>query len=66
MVGLSGYGTMSDRPGAIEIAAWIGEAHWGRGYATEATHAVIDRAFCDPGSRSCGARTGSATAAPGG
>ena len=40
---------MSDRPGAIEIATWIGEAHWGRGYATEATHAVIDRAFCETG-----------------
>lgn len=49
VVGLSGYGQMPDRPGAIEIATWIGEAHWGRGYATEATHAVIDRAFCETG-----------------
>lgn len=49
MVGLSAYGQMSDRPGAIEVATWIGETHWGRGYATEATHAVIDRAFCETG-----------------
>ena len=49
VVGLSAYGQMSDRPGAIEVATWIGEAHWGRGYATEATHAVIDRAFCETG-----------------
>ena len=49
IVGLSGYGMMSDRPGAIEVATWIGEEQWGHGYATEATHAVIDRAFCDTG-----------------
>ena len=48
-VGCTGYGQMADRPGAIEVATWIGEAHWGRGYATEATHAVIDRAFCETG-----------------
>jgi RimJ/RimL family protein N-acetyltransferase len=49
VVGLTGYGQMPDRPGAIEVATWIGEGHWGRGYATEATHAVIDRAFCETG-----------------
>ncbi|HET7716553.1 MAG TPA: GNAT family N-acetyltransferase [Bauldia sp.] len=49
VVGVSGYGPMTDRPGAIEVATWIGEAFWGRGYATEATHAVIDRAFCETG-----------------
>ena len=48
VVGLAGYGAMADRPG-IEVATWIGEGHWGRGYATEATHAVIDRAFCETG-----------------
>jgi RimJ/RimL family protein N-acetyltransferase len=40
---------MPDRPGAIEVATWIGEAYWGRGYATEATHAIIDRAFTETG-----------------
>ncbi|MCB1500601.1 MAG: GNAT family N-acetyltransferase [Bauldia sp.] len=49
LVGVSGYGEMVDRPGALEIATWIGEEFWGRGYATEATHAVIDRAFCETG-----------------
>ncbi len=49
IVGLTGYGAMADRVGAVEIATWIGEEHWGLGYATEATHAVIDRAFCETG-----------------
>lgn len=49
IVGHAGYGGMPDRPDAIEVATWIGEAHWGNGYATEATHAVIDRAFCETG-----------------
>ena len=49
IVGLSGYGVMADRRGSVEVATWIGEAHWGRGYATEATHAIIDRAFCETG-----------------
>jgi RimJ/RimL family protein N-acetyltransferase len=35
------------KPGAREIAAWIGEAHWGRGYATEAVQALIDHVFGD-------------------
>ena len=33
----------------IEVATWIGEAFWGRGYATEATQAVVDLAFADTG-----------------
>jgi len=49
LIGLTGYGEMPDRPGAIEVATWIGEAYWGRGYATEATHAIIDRAFTETG-----------------
>ncbi|MCB1496232.1 MAG: GNAT family N-acetyltransferase [Bauldia sp.] len=48
-IGISGYGPMSDRPDAIEVATWIGEAFWGRGYATEATQAVVDLAFADTG-----------------
>ena len=29
-------------PGAIEIGYWIARAHWGKGYATEAGHAVLN------------------------
>jgi RimJ/RimL family protein N-acetyltransferase len=47
LIGSAMYGAMVDRPAATEAACWIGEAHWGRGYATEATQAVIDRAFAD-------------------
>ncbi|MBL8843960.1 MAG: GNAT family N-acetyltransferase [Planctomycetes bacterium] len=28
-----------------ELGYWIGVPHWGRGYATEAAHAVVDHAF---------------------
>lgn len=31
--------------GPLELGYWIGEPHWGNGYATEAAHAVIDHAF---------------------
>jgi RimJ/RimL family protein N-acetyltransferase len=29
----------------LELGYWIGEPHWGKGYATEAAHALIDLAF---------------------
>jgi len=29
-------------PGAVEIGYWIARAHWGKGYATEAGHAVLN------------------------
>lgn len=29
----------------LEIGYWIGEPYWGRGYATEAAHALVDLAF---------------------
>jgi RimJ/RimL family protein N-acetyltransferase len=32
-----------------EIGYWLGVAHWGRGYATEAVRALIDQAFGDLG-----------------
>ena len=30
-----------------ELGYWLGVSHWGKGYATEALHAVIDYAFTD-------------------
>jgi RimJ/RimL family protein N-acetyltransferase len=32
-------------PEAVEIGYWLGEPFWNQGYATEATHALIDMAF---------------------
>jgi RimJ/RimL family protein N-acetyltransferase len=32
-----------------ELGYWLGVAHWGKGYATEAARAVIDHAFADLG-----------------
>lgn len=29
----------------LELGYWIGESHWGHGYATEAAHALVDLAF---------------------
>jgi RimJ/RimL family protein N-acetyltransferase len=46
-IGHAAFGPMVDRRASVEIAVWIGEPFWGRGYATEATQAVIDRAFAD-------------------
>ncbi|HEU5016639.1 MAG TPA: GNAT family N-acetyltransferase [Pseudolabrys sp.] len=33
--------------GVPEIGYWLGVSYWGKGYATEALHAVIDYAFTD-------------------
>ena len=35
--------------GAVELGYWIAEEHWGKGYATEASKAIIDHAFDDLG-----------------
>jgi RimJ/RimL family protein N-acetyltransferase len=32
-----------------ELGYWLGVSHWGKGYATEALHALIDYAFTDLG-----------------
>lgn len=29
----------------MEIGYWLGEPHWNKGYATEAAHALVDKAF---------------------
>jgi RimJ/RimL family protein N-acetyltransferase len=41
--------TMQDKlpEQAPELGYWLGVKHWGKGYATEALHAVIDCAFTD-------------------
>lgn len=31
--------------GPLQLGYWIGEPHWGHGYATEAAHALIDHGF---------------------
>ncbi len=47
LIGAAMYGPRTDRPTATEIACWIGEPHWGQGYGTEASQAIVDRAFAD-------------------
>jgi RimJ/RimL family protein N-acetyltransferase len=43
--------TLDHRRGARlpTLGCWLGERHWGRGYSTEAAHAVIDYAFLHQG-----------------
>ena len=49
VVGTAGFGPIPDRPRAAEIACWVGEPHWGRGLATEASQGLIDHVFADEG-----------------
>jgi RimJ/RimL family protein N-acetyltransferase len=44
VIGACGISTLEDQ---AELGYWLGVAHWGQGYATEALHAVIDYAFTD-------------------
>lgn len=44
-IGVTGFGPMADRAASVEVSTWIGEPYWERGYATEATQAVVDLAF---------------------
>jgi RimJ/RimL family protein N-acetyltransferase len=46
IVGAASYGVTGLGSG-MEMTLWIGEPYWGRGYATEAAHALIDQAFAD-------------------
>ena len=41
-VGCAGLDAME---GDLELGYWIGQPHWGHGYATEAAHALVDLAF---------------------
>lgn len=47
LIGATGF-VMPER-GDPEIGYWLGAAHWGRGYATEAARAVVDHLFADRG-----------------
>jgi len=40
-----GGASLNPAPEGLELGYWIGEPHWGRGYATEAAHALVDLAF---------------------
>jgi RimJ/RimL family protein N-acetyltransferase len=44
VIGSCGFG-MHD--GAPDLGYWLGTRYWGKGYATEAVRALIDRAFTD-------------------
>jgi RimJ/RimL family protein N-acetyltransferase len=44
VIGACGITAVDDQ---TELGYWLGVAHWGKGYATEALHAVIDYAFAD-------------------
>lgn len=41
-IGCAGLDT---REHGLELGYWIGEPYWGRGYATEVAHALVDLAF---------------------
>ena len=41
----AGCAALDARGGGLELGYWIGEPYWGRGYATEAAHALVDLAF---------------------
>lgn len=40
-----GCAGLDRKDGRLELGYWIGEPYWGRGYATEAAHALVDLAF---------------------
>lgn len=45
VAGICSYGPMPERPALVEVSTFIADPFCGRGFATEATQAVIDRAF---------------------
>ncbi|HET7847424.1 MAG TPA: GNAT family N-acetyltransferase [Pseudolabrys sp.] len=55
IIGACGITTLDSQP---ELGYWLGAPYWGKGFATEALHAVIDYAFTDldHGALNAGAR----------
>jgi len=47
LIGAGGYCPLPGSGQAVEFALWLGDAAWGSGYGTEATQALVDRAFGD-------------------
>ncbi len=45
LVGSIGFGRRCASDDDAELGYWIARDHWGRGYATEAGHAVVELAF---------------------
>lgn len=48
LVGIAGYKGPPDAEGTVEVGYGVQEAHRRRGYASEATAALVARAFADP------------------
>ncbi|SMP35167.1 GNAT family N-acetyltransferase [Roseibium denhamense] len=44
LIGLIRYANV-EPGGPLHIGYWLGEPFWGKGYATEAVHALVDHAF---------------------
>ncbi len=44
IIGACGITTLDKQP---ELGYWLGAPYWGKGFATEALHAVVDYAFTD-------------------
>jgi len=40
-----GCAALNAAPHGLELGYWVGEPYWGRGYATEAAHALVDHGF---------------------
>jgi RimJ/RimL family protein N-acetyltransferase len=38
-------GLTIDKDNRLQLGFWLGEPHWGQGYATEAAHALVDLSF---------------------
>lgn len=45
LIGTAGWGPMEEG-GPIDFGYWLGLDYWGKGYASEAGHAVLTHAFC--------------------
>jgi len=50
LVGVVGFDRLTDGD-APDLGYWLGEPHWGQGFATEAARAVVDFAFLTRGFR---------------